>query len=500
MRTIHWSDWKTILHYTGISLFFFGFTLLIPVLIGLFLNEFPVVIDFLIGFFVFLCVGLLLRIFFSPEKDASWLHGLCITALVWLLATLIIAIPYALSGHFTSYLDACFDAMSGLTTTGLTLIQRLDHLPLSFNLWRHVLSFIGGQGIIVIALVFLPPLGIGYKALVGEGKEDRLIPSIRQTGKAIWMISLVYLFIGSLLLFIIGQSAGLSPLWSLYHGVCMFMSSWSTGGFAPQSLNTLYYHHPLFESVCMMFFILGSINFGLHYYVWFKNKRELFRDIEIKSFLSSFLFCAILLTSGLVMSGHYSTFIALFRKGYFILLSAHTGTGQMTIYASQFLSQWGDLALVAVMIAMVFGGASGSTAGGFKNIRIALFFKGLTFEIRRFFFPQKAVLVDKIHHFGTQVIDEKIIKSAMTVILLFILMHSIGAIAGMLNGYAFIPSLFESISAGANVGLSCGITSTTMPTSLKLVYTLIMWLGRLEFTAIFVFIFFVFRTFIQRKR
>lgn len=200
------------------------------------------------------------------------------------------------------------------------------------------------------------------------------------------------------------------------------------------------------------------------------------------------------------MSGHYTTFIALFRKGYFILLSAHTGTGQMTIYASQFLSQWGDLALVAVMIAMVFGGASGSTAGGFKNIRIALFFKGLTFEIRRFFFPQKAVLVDKIHHFGTQVIDEKIIKSAMTVILLFILMHTIGAIAGMLNGYAFIPSLFESISAGANVGLSCGITSTTMPTSLKLVYTLIMWLGRLEFTAIFVFIFFVFRTFVQRKR
>jgi trk system potassium uptake protein len=469
-------------------------------MLGLILGEYNTVANFSIGFLIFSILGLSFKTFIKAEKDASWLHGLCITAFTWILATLLIAIPYTMSGYFGSYLDACFDAMSGLTTTGLSLIQQIDHLPISLNIWRHVLTFIGGQGIIVIALIFLPPLGVGYKALVGEGKEDRLIPSVRETGKAIWMISLVYLLVGTALFMIVGKVIGLSPLWSLFHGVCMFMSAWSTGGFAPQSLNTLYYHHPLFEAVCMLFFILGSMNFGLHFYVWFKEKKELLTDIEIKSFLVSFFLCLILLYLGLSQASPYHSAIPLFRKGAFILLSGHTGTGQMTIYSAQFLNQWGNLGLMAVMLAMVFGGASGSTAGGLKGIRIALFFKGIQYEIRRFFFPQKAVLIEKIHHFGDHVISEKIVKSALIVIILYLLMHTVGAIAGMINGYAFIPALFESISAGANVGLSCGITNPSMPDNLKIVYTLNMFLGRLEFTSIFVFVFFVFRSLVQRKR
>ncbi len=500
MKSILWEDWKTVFHYTGVCLFFLSFTLLIPVVAAVILKEFNTAVDFSFGFLSLFILGLLFRLLFQPERDASWLHGLCVTALTWLLATLVIALPYYLSGHFNSYLDACFDAMSGLTTTGLSIIQQMDHLPLSLNLWRHILTFIGGQGIIVIALIFLPPLGVGFKALVGEGKEDRLIPSVKETGKAIWMISFIYLGIGTALFWVIGKMAGLSSFWSLFHGVCMFMSSWSTGGFAPQSINTLYYHFPLFEAVCMLFFILGSMNFGLHFYIWFKDKKELFKDIEIKSFLATLFFCLLLLSLGLVRSGNYSQPAALFRKGFFILLSGHTSTGQMTIYTTQFLNQWGDLSLLAVMLAMVLGGASGSTAGGLKGIRIALFFKSILFEIRRFFYPQKAVLIEKIHHFGDRIIEEKLVKSALIIILLFVLMHLGGAIAGMINGFGFIPSLFESISAGANVGLSCGITQASMPNSLKVVYILNMWLGRLEFTSIFVFLFFVFRSIFQLKR
>lgn len=500
MKTILWEDWKTVFHYSGMALFFLGFTLLIPIILGVLLGEFPTVIDFLIAFLLFSLLGLSLKTFFKAEKDASWLHGLCITAFTWILATLLLAVPYAMSGYFGSYIDACFDAMSGLTTTGLSLIQRVDHIPISLNVWRHILTFIGGQGIIVIALVFLPPMGVGYKALVGEGKEDRLIPSVRETGKAIWMISLIYLLIGTGLFMLVGKLTGLSPLWSLFHGVCMFMSAWSTGGFAPQSLNALYYHHPLFEAVCMLFFILGSMNFGLHFYIWFKEKKELLADIEIKSFLISFFLCLILLYIGLAQASPYHSAVSMFRKGAFILLSGHTGTGQQTIYATQFLNQWGDLGLLAVMLVMVFGGASGSTAGGLKGIRIALFFKGVQYEIRRFFFPQKAVLVEKIHHFGDQVISEKIIKSALIIIILYLLMHTLGAVAGMMSGYGFVPALFESISAGANVGLSCGISGPSMPDALKIVYTINMFLGRVEFTSIFVFVFFVFRSLLQRKR
>ncbi len=499
MKKILWEDWKTIFHYTGVILYFFGFTLLVPVLLGTILREFHVVVDFLIGFFLFVFIGLALRMLFRARKDAIWLHGLCITALTWLLATLILAIPYSMGGFFGSYLDSCFDAMSGLTATGLTLIQRLDHAPLSLNVWRHVLSFIGGQGIIVIALVFLPPLGLGYKALVGEGKEDRLIPSIRETGKAIWVISLIYLGIGTLLFMGAGMVAGLSPLWSLFHGACMFMSSWSTGGFVPQTLSTLYYHHTLYDSVCMLVLILGSMNFGLHFLIWYKNKKELFRDVEIRTFLITIFIFSILLAIGLLQNNLFSEPLAMFRKGFFVFLSAHTSTGQATIYTTHLFNHWGDLALIVIMIAMFLGGSSGSTAGGFKIIRLAIIAKGFQHEIRRFFFPQQAVLVEKIHHIGDQVIIDKIVKSALIIMMLFIVMQIMGTVAGILNGYALVPSLFESISSSSNAGLSSGITRPDMPNNLKVVYIFNMWLGRLEFTAVFVFIIFVFRSFFKGK-
>jgi len=499
IRRISNKDWSTVLSLTGSIIYYFGFTMLIPFLTGLILREINASFDFLIGFLACFLVGLLLKNIFKEPKEAEWIHGMSATALSWIIAMFLAAIPYYLSGYFLSYLDACFDTMSGFTTTGLAIIQNIDHIPISLNLWRHMLTFMGGQGIIVIALVFLPPSGLGFKALVGEGKEERLIPSVRETGRAIWLISLIYLFIGAIFYLFAGIYDGMSPLRSLFHGVCVFMTSWSTGGFAPQSQNTIYYHSFPIEIISMLFMILGSMNFGLHYYVWFKkDKKEVLRDIESKTFIVTLSLTWILLTYGLIRDGIYTNFLPLIRRGLFILVSGHTGTGSMTIYATQFVNQWGDIGLIAVMLAMAFGGYSASTAGGFKAIRTGIVFKAIIADIKKYFLPRSGVTVEKFHHLQDAILNEKIVKSAALIILLYIVMHTVGAIVGVINGIPFIQALFESISAGANVGLSCGVTAASMANSLKVTYIINMFLGRLEFIAVFVFILFIFRSIIRK--
>jgi trk system potassium uptake protein TrkH len=147
---------------------------------------------------------------------------------------------------------------------------------------------------------------------------------------------------------------------------------------------------------------------------------------------------------------------------------------------------------------MAFGGYSASTAGGFKAIRTGIVFKAIIADIKKYFLPRSGVTVEKFHHLQDAILNEKIVKSAALIILLYIVMHTVGAIVGVINGIPFIQALFESISAGANVGLSCGVTAASMANSLKVTYIINMFLGRLEFIAVFVFILFIFRSIFRK--
>lgn len=486
-------DFPMVLNLTGYFLYYFSYVLLVPTLVAAFMMEWGNVIHFAFTFFCFLSLSLFLMTTFKSCRETKWLHGMASTALSWLIIMVLSAIPLFFSGHFGSFLDACFDVMSGITTTGLSLVKDMDHLPISVNIWRHLLIFVGGQGLIVLSLVFLSPLGVGFQAMVGEGKDERLLPNIRETSKAIWVISLWYLLIGTIMLTVSGVFEGLSVPWSLFHGVCVYMSAWGTGGFAPQSQNLIYYHSPWIEGFAIVFMILGCMNFGIHYQIWYNNRKELFRDIETKTIVATISLTTILLTYGLLKDSIYQTMMPLLRKGLFLLLSAHTGTGQMTIYSRQFVTQWGDIGLLAIILAMVFGGYASSTAGGFKAIRIGLLAKGVASDIKRYLFPRNSVIVDKFHHFSDIVLTDKLVRSAVTIIVLYLITHLVGAIGGMIAGFPLVDSFFESVSATANVGLSCGITSPSMPGFLKVIYIVNMWLGRLEFTAVFVFFAYLFQ-------
>jgi len=489
-----YNDIKIIFYYLGKVILGIGLLMVVPAVVGILFKEYDAATDFLIGMGACFSFGFLfIRIFFTKE-DLSWMHGMIVVALSWLVAAILSAIPLYLGGHFLSLLDACFDAMSGYATTGLVLMNDIDHVSNAHNMWRHFIMYIGGQGIIVVVLTFLLRASGAFTMYVGEAREEKILPNVISTARFIWLVSLVYLAIGTLALFLTGIYEGMPPMRSLLHGIWIFMAAWDTGGFTPQSQNVLYYHSALYEIITISIMFLGALNFKLHYSVWTGNRKELIKDIEVVTLfitvLATFSFCAI----GLTKLGVYPESVALFRKGFYQLISGHMGTGYSTIYPKQFVFEWGGLALVAVTIAMAFGGSACSTAGGIKALRIGIIYKALRQDIKRIIHHENAVLVEKFHHIKDVVLQDSHVRPAAIIMLCYLLLYFGGAIVGMLFGYSPLEALFESVSAAANVGLSCGITTQAMPALLKLTYIFQMWIGRLEFMSVFVLIQFVVAT------
>jgi trk system potassium uptake protein len=477
-------------YYTGYIVLGTALLMFIPILTALTLREWNPLLDFLISMSTSVIAGLLMIFcgYKTHENNArvEWKHGFIIAALSWIILMFLCSLPYVLSGHVQSLLDACFDVMSGFTTTGLVLTQDLDHLSVSLNMWRHLLTFIGGQGMVVLALSFLlKNLGGAYKLYVGEAKDIELVPNVIGTARIIWKISIIYMIVGTLALWICGVYIGLSPLSAFFHGLFIFESAWSTGGFAPNTQNIMYYHSFPYEIITIIFMILGSLNFGLHYAVWQGNKKEIIKNIETQSFfITSFLACAFA-TARLSQLGIYTDAISIFRRVIYNVISAHTTTGFSNVYAKQFITDWGDFGILIMVIAMLIGGSACSTAGGFKGLRVGIVFKGLVADIKKLLSSERSIKIYKYHHIKDYVLTDSVVKASALIIICYMVLFAINTALGTFLGYTFADAAFEAASVTGNVGLSIGITDISMPSILKVQYIIAMYLGRLEFIAAF---------------
>ncbi len=479
-------DVSPILYYLGKLIIGLGILMTVPVLLGIISQEWAPAIDFIISSLLCIAIGNFLLMTFPGETELNWRQGMSLVSLSWLAAMFFGAIPLFLSGHYNSFLDSLFESMSAFATTGLTLVNDLDHMAYSYNFWRHFMCFIGGQGIILVALTLFVKGGSAFKVYVGEAREEKIMPNIIQTARFIWFVSLTYLVIGTIILFLINIFRGISPGRSLFHAVCLFMAGWDTAGFATQSQNILYYHSPAIEVATAMLSLLGAVNFGVHYAVWTGRPRELLRNYELRVYIVSILGLFALICVGFIMYFPFPDYLSFFRKSFYQLISAHTGVGYSNVTPYHLVRYWPPLALLGLIFAMGLGGSSSSTAGGIKILRIGLFLKGMKKEIRILTSPESAVIVEKIHHIKDITIADEHIKMAVIIILLYAATYIGGGIMGVFYGYPFLPALFESVSATANVGLSMGITSPGMPDGLKVVYIIQMWMGRLEFISVFV--------------
>jgi trk system potassium uptake protein len=482
-------DFINIGYYSGKIIIGIGFTMLIPMGIGLLFREVNPALDFLLATEIALLIGLILTRLCYTKKDLNWMQGMVVVSLSWLVTMFVGAIPLYLSDHWNSYLDACFETMSGLATAGLTLSLDLDHLSHAHNLWRHLIMFIGGQGIVVVAVSSLMKGFSGaFKMYVGEGRDEKVLPNVISTSRFIWLLSILYLIVFTFVLGMVGIAGGMKPDNAFFHGACIFMTAFDTGGFAPQSQSILYYHSLIYEIVTIVIMVLGALNFNLHFRLLTGDRREMLRNIETRTLFISIMTLFMIAAIGLSQVGSYPSTIVMFRKGFYQLISAHTTTGFATIYSRQFLDEWGDMALVGLILAMAFGGSVCSTTGAIKMLRLGIVAEAFKQDVKRIILPERAVVEQKMHHLKDIFLDDKQAKAAMLITLAYISLYSIGALIGTFYGYPFLNSLFESTSAAANVGLSCGITTPSMPLGLKLTYMIQMWAGRLEFMSVFTLI------------
>lgn len=480
-------DLKVVLKYLGVLLIFFSLVFLAPLIVALCFGEYSHIIDFLIGFFVTINSGLLLLLFFRTTRQPNWIQGTMIVGMLWLVCMFLAALPLYLSGHYGSYLDACFEAMSGFATTGLTLSQDLETMALSMNFFRHLLMFVGGQGIIIVALsILFKPGSSSLSMYYAEARQEQIAPGLINTARFIWKVSLVYFLLGTAAFWLVLVREGFPLYRSLVYSMCTFMACFDTGGFAPFSQNIAYYHSFRFEIVACFFMILGAMNFALHYALWHGRRREILFNMEARTFLVGmfimFLFVGITFP--------YNSYFRVFREGFFLLLSAHSGTGFSTVLAEDFFFSWHSVGIMFIIVAMSFGGGICSTTGGIKLLRIGVLYKTIKMYIKQAMSPPYSYVGSRYHHLKSVPLEEDVIKSSFAIFFLFVFCFFVGTVIAMLLGYETLAALFESVSATCNVGLSSGITSPLMPATLKVVYILQMWLGRLEFIAVIAIIYY----------
>jgi trk system potassium uptake protein len=480
-------DLRLIGYYLGKVLLGLGLLMLLPALAALWLGEWNELTGFIIGASLCTIVGSATEVRLATRRALTWAHGMVTVALAWLIGAIFAAVPMHLSGRYTDLLSSVFEAMSGLTTTGLSVIHDLDHTPLSMDLYRHLLHFAGGQGIIIVVLSLFAAGGGRIGTLyVSEARDERILPNFIRTSRFIYRVAATYLVVGTTALTIALMSAGFTPGRAVWHGFNLFLAAFDTGGFSPMQASVIYYHSFAVEVVIMVLMLAGAISFGLHFQMWRGDPRQVLRHLETRTLALSTSLLFVVISFGLVRSGAYDSVGPLIRKGLFTLISAVSSAGYQVNVGDTYATDWGALAPAAVVIAMAIGGMASSTAGGIKAIRVGVTAKALIHDVRKLLQPEAALVISTYDVGRRQILRDETARAATTVLLLFVVNYLFGALIGLAYGeYDITQTLFESVSAAANMGLSIGVTSPGMPRGLMVVYTVQMWLGRLEFVAVF---------------
>jgi trk system potassium uptake protein len=481
-------DIRLIAFYVGKVLLGLGLVMLIPAAIAVGAQEWNSATSFLVGASLCIIIGAISDARLRTRRPLTWAHGMVIVALAWLVGAIFAAIPMYLSGRFSDPLAALFEAMSGLTTTGMSVIHDLDHTPLSEDLYRHLLQFAGGQGIVIVVLSLFAAGGARIASLyVSEARDERILPNFIRTSRFIFAVAGTFLVLGTSALFVALLGAGFEPGRAFYHAINLFFASFDTGGFSVMQSSMIYYHSLSVEIIVMLLMVAGTLSFGLHFALWHGDPRTLLRSLETRTLVvtSTIFFAAI--AFGLLRAGTYDSGEALFRKGFFTLVSAVSSTGHQVNVGETYLTDWGVLAPAAIVGAMAIGGMASSTSGGIKAIRIGIAFKTLIHDIKRILLPESALVVTTYHAGGKRrTLRDDTARAATTILLLFLVTHLIGAMVGLLYGeFDITQTLFESVSVGSNIGISIGVVSPEMPHGLMAVYIAMMWLGRLEYVAVF---------------
>ncbi len=461
----------TVMRIAGFLCMVFSPALLFPLLVSLWYRD-GEALHLALSFAVQFTTGFVLWLPFRRRMELGRREGFFIVGLFWVLLSLLGAAPFVF-GLQLSFVDALFESVSGLTTTGATILTGIDNLPPSLLFYRQELQWFGGMGLIVLAVAIMPMLGIGgmsmYRAEApGPMKEEKLTPRMAHSARALWSIYLGLTLACALAYWF----AGMTPFDAVAHS----LSTVSTGGFSTHDASLGYFSSTAVESVATVFMLMGGINFSIHYLAWRdRSFRHYLANAEARTFLGFVVFMVAFVAVALRLSGGYGDIGDALRSALFEVVSVVTSTG----FGVADFSVW-PLFLPVLMIFISFiGGCGGSTAGGMKVMRIVLLGKQTVREFNRLIHPT-GVFAIKV---GGRVMGERVTQSVWGFFSVYIATFVVLMLLIMMAGLDQVSAFSAIATCMNNLGPGLGAVSQTfigVSDPAKLVAVAAMLLGRLE--------------------
>ncbi len=483
-------DFLVVLGVLGAFVFFMGFALLLPAIIDIVYGE-NTWSAFLISAGISFLAGGTLWFFFRPKEELRIREGFLVVSLTWIALSLVGALPFTISGILPNYTDAVFETMSGLTTTGSTILggttsdgfvnPDIESIPKSFLFWRSLAHWLGGMGIIVLSIAILPLLGIGgmqlFQAESPGPTTDKLTPRVQETAKLLWVVYFAFTFLEFLLLWA-------HPSMDWFDAINHSMATLATGGFSTKNASVEAFNSIYIDWVITVFMFLAGINFAMHFRLLKGDYKIFLGNREIRFYTIITLIGIVGITFSLWNFDGYSLLEAL-RYGAFQAVSIITTTG----FGTNDYELWYSFGAFFLFLLFFTGGSAGSTGGGIKMIRWMILIRNTGREIKQIIHP-KAILPVRI---GEQTISQNIQRTVLSFFILYMFIFGTGAFIISLFGYDIMSSIGASISALGNIGPGWGEFGPTdsfakMPYLGKWVLIMLMMIGRLEiFTVLIIF-------------
>ncbi|MEM9243981.1 MAG: TrkH family potassium uptake protein [Pseudomonadota bacterium] len=471
---------QAIIKILGALLMFFSMTMIPPIFIGYaYADSQPG--PFWIALIVTVSSGFLL--WFPTRHSKTELKtrdGFLIVVLFWTVLSLFASIPLIVGPHL-SFIDALFVSVSGFTTTGMSAIQYLDRMPHAILYYRQQLQFIGGMGIIVLAVAILPMIGVGgmqlYRAETpGPMKDDKLAPRIVQTAKITCFIYVTLCICCFFIYWLCGMK--------LFDAVCESFSTVSTGGYNIHESSFAFYQSPLIRITGIVFMALGGINFSLHYIAIAHGKlKRYWQNLECRMFLTIVCTVSIIISIGLILRNYYPVKGEAIMNGFFNTVSLMTTTG--FTYGSY--NEWPGFMPILLMICCFIGACGGSTSGGLKVIRLLILQKQINREVKQLIHPH-AVYPLKLEN---KVLPVEIIQSIWAFFAVYCTIYVVIIMLLMMDGMNFTSAFGTAVASFSNTGVGIGDYAYNMHSATTLSKTICifaMLAGRLEvFTLLVIF-------------
>ncbi len=458
---------EKILNFFGLLLIMFGVSFAIPLLVAVFYEE-SLVAVFGSGMSLLIALGFLCWFLTKDnEQELSLSDGFVITVLFWIVLSVSGSIPFILFGF--SVVDSFFESMSGITTTGATVFAGLDELPKSLLIYRQLLQWLGGMGLIVLAIAVMPLLGIGGGQLFktqtpGPMSEQRLTPRITSTARALWSIYLVL----TVLCVLAYRFAGMDYFDAVSHA----FSTVSIGGFSTHDLSIGYFDSLSIEVVCIVFMLLSAMSFAVHYSaIYRKQVLKYFYDPELRFFISALIVILSLVCLSLISNNIEDPI----RNGIFQTVSILTTTGFLT----EEYSSWPTYVSFMLLVGAFIGACSGSVGGGIKSWRILIMLKHAYKQIFKIIHPDSINTIK----LGKKVVDSNVSEAVWGFFSIYIISFMVLFLLVLATGLDFI-SAFSAVGACLNnLGPGLGEIASnyaSVPSATKLILCFAMILGRLE--------------------